>query len=207
MTRKQLPKAILRSGGDLRAVAAAATLAVDEEVSSLRSGSSPFDALEARIGAIFALPVAPRGPQARPAVSIYVDPLAERRRTLARRIVERHKMYAAMGGLFPLAVVNVAGVTAIVLRMVHALSRLYGVPFERDHMRSMIIALMGGSVPTGLAAAAASSLAFVVPGAGFVGLAVSSISAASFTRGIGLVFIERFENGLRAPGEIEAAAA
>lgn len=173
MTRKKLPKAI--RGGDLYGIAATA---VDEEapMPPSRTGSAP----KASSGA--AVPAVP-------------DPFATRRRAYARRIVERHKMYAAMGGLFPLAVVNVAGVTAVIMRMLKALSDLYQVPFERERTRSIIIGLMGGAVPTGLGAAAASTLVFAVPGAGFVGLAVSSVSAAAFTRGIGLVFVEQFEKG------------
>jgi len=54
---------------------------------------------------------------------------------------------------------------------------------------------MGGAVPTGLGAATASTLVFVVPGSALFGLAVSAISAGALTRGIGLVFLEHFENG------------
>ena len=99
-----------------------------------------------------------------------------------------------MGGLFPLPVVNIAGVTAINMRMVKQLSDLYGVPFERDRTRSMIIGLMGGAVPTGLGTATASTLVFVVPGSALFGLAVSAITAGALTRGIGLVFLEHFES-------------
>ena len=102
-------------------------------------------------------------------------------------------MVAAVGGLFPMPAVNVVGVTAIILRMVKALGDLYGVPFERDKARSIVIGLMGGAAPAGLGAATASTLAFVLPGAGAVGLAVSSVTAAALTRRIGVVFIERFE--------------
>ncbi len=43
----------------------------------------------------------------------------------AFKIVERHKFYAGLGGLFPIPAMNVAGVTAINLRMVKRLSDLY----------------------------------------------------------------------------------
>ena len=33
--------------------------------------------------------------------------------------------------------------------MVKVLSELYGVPFERNRTRSVVIALMGGALPTG----------------------------------------------------------
>ena len=103
-------------------------------------------------------------------------------------------MFAAIGGLFPLPIVNVASVSAIILRMVRELSRLYQVPFEREQTRAMVISLMGGTVPTGLAATTASTLSFVVPGSTLVGLGVSAISAAALTRGIGLVFVDSFES-------------
>jgi uncharacterized protein (DUF697 family) len=127
-------------------------------------------------------------------VSIYVDRHAARRRALARRIVERHKTYAAIGGLSPLPILNVAGVTAIIMRMVKQLSGLYEVPFERDRTRSLIVSLIGGAVPTGLGTATASTLAFVLPGHALVGLGVSAIAAGALTRGIGLVFLDHFES-------------
>jgi len=127
-------------------------------------------------------------------VSVYVDGYAARRRARARSIVERHKAFAAVGGLFPLPIVNVAGVTAVILRMVKQLSDLYGVPFERDRTRSLIVGLVGGAVPTGLGTATASTLAFVLPAHALVGLGVSAISAGALTRGIGLVFLDHFES-------------
>jgi uncharacterized protein (DUF697 family) len=102
-------------------------------------------------------------------------------------------MYAGLGGLVPMPAVNVVSVTAVILRMVKGLSDLYGIPFERDKTRSIVIGLMGGATPTGLAAAAATTLSFAAPIGGAVGLAVSSVTAASLTRRIGLYFVERFE--------------
>ena len=123
------------------------------------------------------------------------DPRTARRRAIAQKIVERHRNYAAMGGLLPLPIVNIAGVTAINLRMVRQLCALYGVPFRRDRARSMIVGLIGGAVPTGFGAATASTLAFLVPASALFGLAVSAVTAGALTRGIGLVFIEHFEAG------------
>jgi len=199
MTRKQLPKAIRRSDDELRALAARAA---DEEAprpqAALRSDAAAVAA------AAFARPVAN---DQLPMVSIYVDRYAARRRARARSIVERHKTFAAVGGLFPLPIVNVAGVSAIILRMVKQLSDLYGVPFERDWTRSLIVGLVGGAAPTGLGTATASTLAFVIPGHALVGLGVSAISAGALTRGIGLVFLDHFESTLMPLGvaEIEHA--
>jgi uncharacterized protein (DUF697 family) len=186
MKRKQLPKVIRRGDDELRAIAAQA--AADEEA-PVPPPASPASAVAAE--AAFARPVA--NDQV-PTVSIYVDRYAARRRALARRVVERHKTYAAIGGLSPLPILNVAGVAAIVMRMVKQLSELYGVPFERDRTRSLIISLIGGAVPTGLGTATASTLAFVLPSHALVGLGVTAITAGALTRGIGLVFLDHFES-------------
>jgi uncharacterized protein (DUF697 family) len=183
MTRKPLPKVITRPHEDLRNIAA--SVVMDEEAQA--PPSMPRRAANGNLAATISI---------LPTAAIPFPELqAERRRTAARKIVERHKVFAAMGGLFPVPIVNVAGVTAIILRMVKQLSDLYAVPFERDWTRSTIIGLMGGAVPTGLGAAAASTLVFAIPAAGLIGLAVTSITAATLTRGIGMVFVEHFESG------------
>ena len=188
MTRKRLPKAITQSRGGPQKITA---YAIIDEVAAEPHADSQSDAVQANARpAILSPPVVSDPP---PISSVEPQPTGERRGK-AQKIVERHRLYAAMGGLVPLPVVNVAGVTAIILRMVKALSRLYGIPFERDRTRAMVIGLMGGAVPTGLATATASTLVFVMPASGLVGLAVSSFTAAAFTYGIGLVFVDHFEN-------------
>jgi uncharacterized protein (DUF697 family) len=206
MTGKKLPKAITRPSENLTEIAAGAFAAENPNNSARRvpskhlSGESvaapqsapQSDAAEAEpVPAISWLPVAA---DLLPAAPIHTDPQAVRRRSQAEKIVKRHTSYAAVGGLVPLPIANVAAGSAIIVRMVKKLSDLYEVPFERDRTRSIVIGLTGGAVPTGLAAATASTLAYVVPGSAFVGLAVSSITAAAFTRGIGMVFVDHFEN-------------
>ncbi len=120
---------------------------------------------------------------------------ADRRRSLAKAIVERHAAYAAVGGIIPVPIANVASITAVIVRMVKVLSGLYGVPFQRDRARAMVIGLMGGTVPTGLAAVTTSTLVTLIPASGLIGLAVSSVTAIACTRSIGRIFIEHFESG------------
>jgi uncharacterized protein (DUF697 family) len=120
---------------------------------------------------------------------------SERRKSLARAIVERHAAYSAVGGIIPLPIANIASVTAVIVRMVKVLSDLYGVPFERDRARAIVVGLMGGAMPTGLAAATASTLVYLIPGSNLIGLAVSSVTAIACTRSIGLIFVEHFESG------------
>jgi uncharacterized protein (DUF697 family) len=212
MTRKQLPKAIVRPaenvhafGGrpvlDQEAPAAAPTYDAAEDEPALAVTSAPIandlipaasldaeaPAGSAQAGARQAASRQPQSPQAKA--------FAAKRRALAAKIVERHRNYAALGGLVPLAVVNIASVTAINLRMVKRLSALYEVPFQRDRTRAMIISLLAGAVPTGFGAATASTLTWIVPGGLLFALGVSAVTAGALTRGIGQVFIESFESG------------
>ena len=120
---------------------------------------------------------------------------AARRLSQANAIVERHATYSAAGGIIPLPVANVASVMAIIVRMVKMLSNLYGVPFERDRARAIVVAMVGGAMPTGLAAVTISTLQYVVPASAFIGLAVSSVAAVACTRSIGRTFVEHFESG------------
>ena len=196
MRRKPLPKAITRSIANLQQIAAG--FAADEQgrVPPHLTREAPvpaFDAvepepkLEPATMPDSANPIGPQPAEPR------ADPLAARRRALARRIVDRHKNYAAMGGLVPLPAANIASVTAVNLRMVKQLSELYGVPFQRDRTRSLIIALIAGAVPTGAGLAASSTLMWIVPGGLVWGLGAAALTAGALTRGIGLVFIDSFE--------------
>jgi len=113
----------------------------------------------------------------------------------ARAIVDRHATYSAFGGIVPLPIASVAGITTIIIRMVKMLSNLYGVPFECDRARAIVAGLVGGATPTGFAVVTTSTLFYVVPTGVLLGTVVSTISAIACTRSIGRVFIEHFESG------------
>src|SRR5262245_32433326 len=73
-----------------------------------------------------------------------------KRQARARAIVARHTAYSAVGGIVPLPVASVAGITTIIIRMVKMLSDLYGVPFERDRARAIIVGLVEAPCPLDL---------------------------------------------------------
>ncbi len=117
------------------------------------------------------------------------------RRTKALTIVNRHTAYAAAGGIIPLPLVNFAGVTAVIVRMVKVLSRHYGVPFQRDRARAIVIGLVGGAIPSGAATVTSSALLYALPPSVLMAATVSSFAAAAFTHSVGRIFIEHFESG------------
>ncbi len=190
MTRKPLPKAIRHPLDELGAFAPGAAATGQTPA---RTAAPSYDKVEAEPA--LAVSSAPIANDANPPAPALTQKLAERRRALARKIVDRHRNLAALGGLMPLPVVNIAGVTAINLRMVKQLCELYQVPFQRDRTRSLIVGLIGGAVPTGVGVATSSTLMWIVPGGLLWGLGASAVTAGALTRGIGLVFIESFESG------------
>jgi uncharacterized protein (DUF697 family) len=206
VSRKTLPKAIQPATGDTQDASAVRSARQRQETpaSSLESnkGSTnqrlppePSDVKpdsEAESASQAGGPPAD-APTSEAAIAGETD--ADRRRSLAKAIVERHAAYAAVGGIIPVPIANVASITAVIVRMVKVLSGLYGVPFQRDRARAMVIGLMGGTVPTGLAAVTTSTLVTLIPASGLIGLAVSSVTAIACTRSIGRIFIEHFESG------------
>lgn len=123
------------------------------------------------------------------------SPSASRRLLKADAIVERYSNYSTLGGAIPVPLLNVAGITAIILKMVKELCKLYGVPFQDGRARAIVVGLAGGAVPTTASTIATSTLVFVIPGVNLLGLAVSAVTASVCTRAIGRRFVEHFETG------------
>ncbi len=190
MSRKTLPKAIRRPLAEPHTVVAAMTF-VDEAAPIVLHDLTTVQSLAA-LPAKITVADAAASPGA---ASNRARRFATLRRSVAHSIVDRHVAYAAVGGVCPVPLLSIAGVTAVVLRMIKQLSGIYDVPFERDRTRSLIISMVGGAAPTGLGAAASSTLAAVAPGPGLVGLAVSAVTAGALTRAIGMVFLENLEAG------------
>jgi uncharacterized protein (DUF697 family) len=206
MNKKKLPRAIMHTSDDIRAAAALASGAAEPpggspaDSNKLRDASTVRRVPEQADNVVEMMPGSP-APSARgdggstfpalPSVAI----AAERRRATALAIVDRHAAYSAVGGIIPLPLANFAGVTTVNVRMVKVLSDHYGVPFERDRARAIVVGLVGGAMPTGVAAVTTSALLYILPPSALIGLAVSSITAATFTRSAGRIFIEHFESG------------
>lgn len=197
MNKKKLPKAVLVTANDLREAGNARQRpetfrAADDQ---REAGSAPgggyarnvIEMVPKQENSSAAAPTAQPSPQAGSETA--------RRRRIAVAIVERHANLSAVGGIIPVPILNVAGITAIMVHMVARLSHLYDVPFERSRARATVIGLMGGALPTGLASATAWGLLQMVPGANVFGLVVSSVTAGACARSLGSLFIDHFETG------------
>jgi uncharacterized protein (DUF697 family) len=195
MNKKKLPKAIVWTAQDMRESKSDSNQRREIQNPAVLNEPSAGRAAPPHHNVIEMVPKADPPATAATASPAPDDALAAQRRLQARAIVERHANFSAVGGMIPLPIVNVAGTTAIIIRMVKALSTLYGVPFERNRARTIVVGFMGGVMPTGLATVASSALLYFMPGYNLIGLAVSSVTASAYARGIGRMFVEHFESG------------
>jgi len=201
MSRRQLPKVIMRVSDDDMSGAPVGLGAPDVQ-SVPPTETSPAHVIAAfgrdsdpvTSGAETA-PETASASSTLPQAASMPDPATARRRARALRIVDRYVVYSAVGGIVPLPLVNVASITGLIVRMVKVLSDHYGVAFEKDRARAIVVGFVAGAMPSGLGTVASSTLTYLMPHSALAGLAVSSVTAAACTRSIGRIFVEHFENG------------
>lgn len=113
----------------------------------------------------------------------------------AMRIVNSYMGWSAGAGLVPIPVADLAAISGVQLKMIHSLTKLYGVPFSRDAAKSVIAALIGGGGSLALVTPV-SSLVKIVPVVGSIAGALTQPAlAAASTYALGKVFIQHFETG------------
>jgi uncharacterized protein (DUF697 family) len=113
----------------------------------------------------------------------------------AQGMVRKHMLVGMALSTVPVPVLDVAALTGIQLNLLHGLSTLYGVEFNKERGNSTLVALLSGSLPT-TALMWLSSLTKVIPGIGTLGGGVSlSATAGAVIYATGQVFIRHFEAG------------
>jgi uncharacterized protein (DUF697 family) len=203
MNKKKLPKVIVCGIGEMRPTALPSTADAEQpsraDANTLRDTSAAAQRPQHAGNVVQMIraadPDSPEGIDSSKAPRSPQDKIDIARRSRALAIVNRHAAYSAVGGLIPVPLANFAGVTTVIVRMVQALCRHYGVPFKADRARAVVIGVIGGAMPTGAAAVTASTLLYLAPPAAVLGLAASCVTAAAFTRSAGRVFVEHFESG------------
>lgn len=137
-----------------------------------------------------------RSQEAEASDSVAPDEEVKQRIGQAKEIVRRCTKWAAAGGLLPIPVFDIVAVAGVQLAMLRELSAHYGVPFQRNLVKSLITALLGGVLPYVAGAGLAGSIAKVLPVLGWgVGFAATSVLAGAATHATGVVFIQHFESG------------
>jgi len=123
----------------------------------------------------------------------------EDREYQAHRTVNKYVWFSGGVGLLPLPVLNLAGVTALQLRMLQVLSEQYEVPFSRDIGKKIIGSLLGSIVPASLSGTLGGVTSLLVSSMRMAGAVVGGLSlpvfAGAATYALGNVFIQHFESG------------
>tara|TARA_Y100000389_G_scaffold201305_1_gene243701 strand:+ start:1724 stop:2461 length:738 start_codon:yes stop_codon:yes gene_type:complete len=113
---------------------------------------------------------------------------------LALETVNKWSTWSAAAGFIPMPAVDTAAIGGVQVKMIHALCKVYDVPFKKEAVLAIISAVVGGSVATSLGSAAKGSVAKLIPGIGSI---VSSFIqpgvAYGTTYALGRVFIDHFE--------------
>lgn len=114
----------------------------------------------------------------------------------ALKTIKKYMWWSLGAGAIPLPWVDVVAVSGVQLKMVAAISKIYGVPFHANREKALIGSLLGSLVPGAVSYGAAFGLLKEIPFVGFVvgGTAMVVISGAT-TWALGKVFIQHFESG------------
>jgi uncharacterized protein (DUF697 family) len=127
--------------------------------------------------------------------TVLSDTLAADRRLQADNIIKNYVILSMTIGMVPIPLYDLLVLIGIQVKMVHSLAKHYGVPFRKEMIKSLITALMSGSM--GAAAfVGMGSLAKTFPIVGtLLGGATVSVGAGALTYAVGRVFNQHFEKG------------
>jgi uncharacterized protein (DUF697 family) len=113
---------------------------------------------------------------------------------LAMETVKKWSTWSAAAGFIPTPIIDTAAISAIQLKMVHSICRVYDVEFKKEVVIAIITSLVGGAVATTLAGTTQGQVAKLIPGIGtFVSSLVQPGTAYATTYALGRVFIDHFD--------------
>jgi uncharacterized protein (DUF697 family) len=113
----------------------------------------------------------------------------------ARSLTKNYILASASIGLVPLPLVDLAGVMALQVKLVHGLAKVYDVPFKENITKSLVASLLSGASSV-IGVMGLASLAKTIPVFGtLAGGGGVAVTAASVTFATGEVFTRHFESG------------
>lgn len=121
--------------------------------------------------------------------------LASSQRSEANSLIKNYVIAATGLGLVPVPLVDLGGLMALQIKLVHGLASHYEVPFKENIGKSLITSLLSGAGSV-IGVMGLSSLAKAIPVLGTLGGGASvAISAGAVTYAVGQVFANHFESG------------
>lgn len=120
----------------------------------------------------------------------------ESREARALRLTGRYALWSMGGGLIPVVGLDVAAILGVQVKMLHAMSGVYGVEFRENRAKSIVVSLIGslGIIPIGTGIL--FSIIKLVPVVGSLAATIAlPTSAGAITWATGKLFIIHFESG------------
>ena len=113
----------------------------------------------------------------------------------ARTIIKSWAQWSALGGMVPAPFVDALLVSAAQVKMIHALCKCYGVPFEKKVAVAVASGLAGGALTSTAAHFLGRSAIKSVPYVGAVfSIAVEPTLSYASSYAIGMTFVKHFES-------------
>lgn len=113
----------------------------------------------------------------------------------ANIIVKNHVMAGGSIGLIPIALFDIAALSANQHTMIKKLCQLYEVDFDTQRSKLLVMSLLTGSLPA-LTIIGLSSLSKLIPGIGTLGGSAGvAVSGGAVTYAIGQTFVKHFSIG------------
>jgi uncharacterized protein (DUF697 family) len=112
----------------------------------------------------------------------------------ALHTVKSWSQWAVLAGLIPAPVVDTVAISAIQIKMIHTLCKLYHVQFKKEAALAVVSGLVGGSLTTTLAGMGGVVLSHL-PGIGsLMKYTAQPVLSYASTYALGRVFMRHFEN-------------
>jgi uncharacterized protein (DUF697 family) len=110
--------------------------------------------------------------------------------------VRRYVWWSIGAGLIPFVVLDIAAVTAVQLKMLAEISKIYGVEFRKTRGKAVVGSLVGSLIPGAFSYGVGYSVMKSVPVVGYVlGSPLMVIFSGATAWALGKVFIQHFESG------------
>lgn len=110
--------------------------------------------------------------------------------------VRTHAVGSAVIGAIPIGPVVMVALLALNLKMLHKISKIYGVDFSKDLGKEAIFSFVGACGAGAIGGRVIWGLSTLIPVAGpLIQTVTVPVFAASFTYGIGQIFTQHFASG------------
>ena len=119
---------------------------------------------------------------------------SQERKVCAEKTLKKYVWGGAGVGLVPLPLLDFAAITALQIKLVHSLAKIYAVPFSEHRVKALLAALLGSGISVLHAPKLAGALKLLPITAPVALFSCSGLSAA-LTYAVGRVFILHFASG------------